>query len=719
MSAVVVSVSIYMYSSAEEVDSFQSQFESDAFKLFEAIGTNFDLTMGAADAFMIRVVSQAKSTDAVWPMVTIPDLAVQAAKLIATTNAIYFAFYPLIAGEQRSAWENFTKDNDGWVEESLKVQARNPNFHGPILEDFPISHTIWNNEGPVPEESPGPFLPSWLGSPIIPTFAPYNWNALAYAAFAEGLVASMDTKSVTVTSVSNHADPNDPVAVSQAAMTSDWAIPYIDEDEDSSEPFADMYYPVIDTMNDVVFEPTSETESLGVVGFSFFWRHIIENILPPNSRGLILVFANTCGGQFFTYQIDGKEPMYLGVGDLHENKDSYEAMAVTRNLTDLINLQGTYTGFQMNADFCPYTITAYPSSTAESIHVTTDPIRFTVGATFIFLFTSVLFFLYDCFVNKRQRLIQERALASGAIVSSLFPDQVRDQLYEDNEAKSKASPPLRRSGQFLNNGPVSDKMDNAPITGRPNAQLYENTTVFMADLVGFTAWSAHRTPQAVFELLEAVYGEFDKLAARRRVFKVETIGDCYVAVTGIPTPQAMHSIIMVKFARDCLEKIPIITRRLAETLGQDTLELGMRVGLHSGNTTAGVLRGDKGRFQLFGDTINTAARMESNGVKGRIQVSQATADDLTMSGKKSWLVPRKEIISAKGKGDMQTYFVVVKQKGTGTSTSDSNEDMSVDDQVSEPISEQFSEPVSDRIEGRRSIPPSVNSYRGCETEVWV
>ena len=85
----------------------------------------------------------------------------------------------------------------------------------------------------------------------------------------------------------------------------------------------------------------------------------------------------------------------------------------------------------------------------------------------------------------------------------------------------------------------------------------------------------------------------------------------------------------------------------------------MRVGLHSGSTTAGVLRGDKGRFQLFGDTVNVASRMESNGVKGRIHVSQATADALTAAGKASWLTPREDKIVAKGKGLMQTYWVQI------------------------------------------------------------
>jgi class 3 adenylate cyclase len=125
---------------------------------------------------------------------------------------------------------------------------------------------------------------------------------------------------------------------------------------------------------------------------------------------------------------------------------------------------------------------------------------------------------------------------------------------------------------------------------------------------------------------------------------------------------------------------------LVDTLGGDTADLEMRVGLHSGATTAGVLRGAKGRFQLFGDTVNTAARMESNGERGRIHVSQATADALIAKGKSHWLVAREDMIIAKGKGEMQTYFVSVKsEKSVFTAKSskslgcDSNEGSDLDD----------------------------------------
>lgn len=153
------------------------------------------------------------------------------------------------------------------------------------------------------------------------------------------------------------------------------------------------------------------------------------------------------------------------------------------------------------------------------------------------------------------------------------------------------------------------------------------------------------------------YWQFDKLAKKHNVYKIETIGDCYVSVTGLPVAQPNLALLMVKFARDCLVKMDKLTRQLDASLGPDTSSLAMRVGIHSGPVTAGVLRGEKARFQLFGDTVNTTARMESNGMKDRIHVSQSTADELIALGKKRWVHARAGKITPKGKGLLQTYWV--------------------------------------------------------------
>jgi class 3 adenylate cyclase len=98
--------------------------------------------------------------------------------------------------------------------------------------------------------------------------------------------------------------------------------------------------------------------------------------------------------------------------------------------------------------------------------------------------------------------------------------------------------------------------------------------------------------------LETLYGAFDEIAKRRRIFKIETIGDCYVAVAGVSEPMINHAVAMCQFAHDILTVMRKLTREMETSLGPDTGDLSLRIGLHSGPVTAGVLRGERARFGL-------------------------------------------------------------------------------------------------------------------------
>ena len=197
---------------------------------------------------------------------------------------------------------------------------------------------------------------------------------------------------------------------------------------------------------------------------------------------------------------------------------------------------------------------------------------------------------------------------------------------------------------------------------------------------------------------------FDKIAKRRDVFKVETIGDCYVAVAGLPHARNDHAVAMALFARDCMIKMTGLVHLMEEKLGPDTGkrfvcsewpnsvdvpnnswvlfpgELSMRFGLHSGPVTAGVLRGEKSRFQLFGDAVNTAARIETTGERGRIHISHETAELLITAGHSKWVVPRRDLVTAKGKGVMRTYWLVVPEEGAKSTTGSlTDDDASMDE----------------------------------------
>ena len=130
-----------------------------------------------------------------------------------------------------------------------------------------------------------------------------------------------------------------------------------------------------------------------------------------------------------------------------------------------------------------------------------------------------------------------------------------------------------------------------------------------------------------------------------------------------------HAVRMARFAREVLFRTHDLVKNLETSLGPGTADLTLRVGLHSGPVTAGVLRGEKSRFQLFGDTVTTASRMESTGEKNKIQVSLATADLIRAADKESWLTPRQDLVSAKGNDKLQTYWVKTRSGVSGMSGS--------------------------------------------------
>ena len=147
-----------------------------------------------------------------------------------------------------------------------------------------------------------------------------------------------------------------------------------------------------------------------------------------------------------------------------------------------------------------------------------------------------------------------------------------------------------------------------------------------------------------------------------------------VAVTGLPYPQADHATRMCGFAKTCLSLFATTISQLGDSLGPGTTDLALRVGIHSGPVTGGVLRGLRGRFQLFGDAMNTASRMETNSKKNQIHVSQETADLLMKAGKESWLQKREDKIIAKGKGQMETYWLRIGSRTSATGMSGDSQD---------------------------------------------
>jgi hypothetical protein len=361
-------------------------------------------------------------------------------------------------------------------------------------------------------------------------------------------------------------DRDDPEGQAESEGWVDFYKKFLPPDVDPFQPVMDIAYPIVDDVRrvDLIgnndYEPNNHT-LVGLVTVSVYWREIISNALPPGSYGIVVVVDNACTDSF-TYQINGPDVTYLGVFDKHNN--DYDYLAVSANVTDLYLFsyhKSDYSGAPLDKDFCPYTIRLYPSDDMKAAFTTNNALIFMVVTLMSFAVLAVIFGSYDVKVERRQKKVLSSAVRSSEIVSSLFPSSVHDQLYPTLVSSDKRT---------MRMWPIQEEHENresVTTVGGPIAKLYPETTVMFADIKGFTQWSASREPTQVFHLLETLYGAFDQLAKLYGVFKVETIGDTYVAVIGLPTPRKNHAVIIAKFAANCLKKMTELTQELEEVLG--------------------------------------------------------------------------------------------------------------------------------------------------------
>jgi class 3 adenylate cyclase len=183
----------------------------------------------------------------------------------------------------------------------------------------------------------------------------------------------------------------------------------------------------------------------------------------------------------------------------------------------------------------------------------------------------------------------------------------------------------------------------------PIADDCTNVTVVFADISGFTTMSRAMRPAAVLELLNEVFTRFDRLASAHGLEKIKTIGDAYMAAAGVPEPMPDHAAAAADMALDMLDVIADVRR-------PDGTPLDVRVGIGSGPAVAGVIGTSKFIYDLWGDTVNTASRMESHGVVGRIQVCGLTRQ--LLEGRYRF-EPRGPV-PVKGMGSVDTWFLIGK-----------------------------------------------------------
>jgi len=178
------------------------------------------------------------------------------------------------------------------------------------------------------------------------------------------------------------------------------------------------------------------------------------------------------------------------------------------------------------------------------------------------------------------------------------------------------------------------------------ADLHPDVTVLFADIVGFTPMSEKLEPAEVVSLLDTLFADFDRIAERLGLEKIKTIGDAYMVAAGVPEPRSDHADVVLAMAIEMQRSVIGFARSTGRSLS-------LRIGIHSGPAVAGVIGRRKRAYDLWGDTVNTASRMESHGMPGMIQMSRAAYGRLRERVPPA--TPRS--VEIKGKGVMETFLI--------------------------------------------------------------
>eukprot|EP00980_Cylindrotheca_fusiformis_P029063 scaffold22710_cov114-Cylindrotheca_fusiformis.AAC.2 len=563
LAAATIAASAYILVKNQAQSNFEIQFNGYASKIASVSRQKTNQLFDALDAFAAMVGSQAAVENELlntsWPFYTIPDFSVKAERLVNLIGATVTQALvtPVVQEHERDAWADYANSmNPVWFQESLENEGTDLTVDEILQRTLPFIHTydIVNLKlGRV--ERPGEVLPVYQQYPLRFDFAT---NTMGTGYDTLSLVAIADQYEITKETV---------------RPTIGFARFLVD-----SETFvtgSKVLQPIYDTGD----TEAEDRKIVAIFGMLLDWQEFFKNILTQGQDGVVVVLRSSCitnwalryeinetdiedAADFYdvddledlivedviTYQVDGPDVTLLGYEDLHD--PTYDAFEVMEVFVDL--------GFHLKdvpEGKCIPTLTLhiYPSERLEIKFRTSKPAIYATVVIVIFIFTSLVFLLYVYFVGRRQRIAMDRIVMQDKIVSNIFPTAIRDRLYD-----AQAQPPGKRDIQGL----VGVEDDSNDLASAPLADLFPSVSVVFADIVGFTAWSSAREPQQVFLLLESIYNSFDKIAYRHDIFKVETVGDCYVAAAGLPEPVDKHAVLACKFALDCLKKMRESTIKL-------------------------------------------------------------------------------------------------------------------------------------------------------------
>ncbi|MFQ4135601.1 adenylate/guanylate cyclase domain-containing protein [Nodosilinea sp. PGN35] len=246
----------------------------------------------------------------------------------------------------------------------------------------------------------------------------------------------------------------------------------------------------------------------------------------------------------------------------------------------------------------------------------------------------------------RSNDLSQRVPAQGSDELSDLGNQINDMLGELQISNEKVAQEQQKAEQLLLNILPAAIAGELMQTKASIPQHFDEVTILFADIVGFTSLSHHLSPIKLVALLNQIFSAFDSLAEQLDLEKIKTIGDAYMVAAGLPTPRDDHA--------EAIAEMALAMQQVTASFQAESGEpLEIRIGINTGVVVAGVIGTKKFIYDLWGDAVNVASRMEASSEPGQIQVTAATYERL----KDSYQFERRGSIAIKGRGEMETYWL--------------------------------------------------------------